>query len=276
MVDDDDARRASPSLPWTGRAHRTGADPGATTDDRPGARRSTSLASSLLLVAALVLLGGPGALGSAAFATDAISVSVFDGEGRQRDGIELPIMYPTLSVWQTLLVELPPNASAETVSLTVTNLRDYEHGCLRAEIDAGDTTCGPGPGQGELSEQLAVHLAVGTTADPSDVSACGDLSEVVAGDVWLRDLEDVALPASLSSAAPGEGICLAFGLDFADLPENNLAMGDESEFDVEVAVQGPGISDTAVLGVVSEAGVEDPASVAAAPPGDAQVLGVTL
>jgi hypothetical protein len=277
MADDDGFGRASPSTQRSNRYDWASLGPGTETDERLGRRWLHRGPSTLAIFAALVLLGGLGTLSPAASATESISVRVFDGDGQPRDGIELPVMYPTLSVWHTLVVELPPDASAETVSLTMTNLRDYEHGCLGPEIEAGDTTCGPGPDQGELSEQMAVQLAVGTTSEPSDASACGDLSGVVTGDAWLRDLEDVALPADLSSSVgAGEGICLALGLEFADLPENNLAMGDESRFDLQVAAHGPGLSGSEVLDVVSEAGEENPRVAAAELPGKAQVLGVAL
>jgi hypothetical protein len=162
-------------------------------------------------------------------------------------------MYPTSTAWHTIVVEVPEVAAPGSLSLMFTNLRDYEHGCTAPEVRAGDTTCGPGPDQGELSEQLAVHLGGGWTSASDDPAACTDLVDVATGDVWLRDVEDTALGTELPTIDDGDTACVVLGLEFADRDDNNLAMGDETVFDLEVGLQGPAGDQTAVLGVALDA-----------------------
>jgi hypothetical protein len=218
-----------------------------------GSPRLTERRPRLRLLALVVVVAALATLSTSALASDALSVQIFDEDGTQQDAITLPNMYPTSTAWHTIVVEVPEVAAPGSLSLMFTNLRDYEHGCTAPEVRAGDTTCGPGPDQGELSEQLAVHIGVGWTSASDDPAACTDLVDVATVDVWLRDVEDTALGTELPTIDDGDTACVVLGLEFADRDDNNLAMGDETVFDLEVGLQGPAGDQTAVLGVALDA-----------------------
>lgn len=118
--------------------------------------------------------------------------------------------------------------SGGSFSTGVEDVEDIERGCNRPESNAGDTTCGAGADQGELSDQLLLGQAWS-----SDVANCASAPPPASGSV-LRELDDVVLaaPAALSE---GDAVCLVLA---AVLPfsADNLVQTDLARFDLRLGL----------------------------------------
>jgi predicted ribosomally synthesized peptide with SipW-like signal peptide len=111
---------------------------------------------------------------------------------------------------------------------STTAVSELDRGCNRAETDAGDTTCGAGPLEGELGEQLLVSFSLlagpDCTGDPVGtrppyVPAVGrDAGPIVTGD------------GSALVLGPDETRCVRVDVHFPEGPDDNLAQSDSSTF----------------------------------------------
>lgn len=61
---------------------------------------------------------------------------------------------------RTVVLALDPRTPTRDVHLAVADVVDDDHGCVRPEVTAGDTTCGAGGG--ELSAHLTLQLVPGS------------------------------------------------------------------------------------------------------------------
>jgi hypothetical protein len=190
---------------------------------RPG-RTAPATAMALLML----LLATP-----AAFAQDSsISIEMRDDAGNVVPRMSADGLYPTLTVRHTVFVEVDEQAPAGRVGTEISNLVDYENGCNRPELQAGDTTCGdPGPGEGELSTQLEITWTVGSVSD--DACVLGDV--VGPHGERLRDVADTQVDVGELPAS--RQLCFEFAMEFLGLPENNLAQTDSVTFDIRVGIQ---------------------------------------
>jgi hypothetical protein len=187
-------------------------------------------------------------MGTAAAEADpgAVQLRVFDEEGNQVDRINAAGMYPTRMVEHTLFVDVDGDVPESPVAIELFNLRDYENGCNRPEIEAGDVTCGPGPDQGELSSQLEVGISVGAAAGGAAAPVCAELTQVGPVGLRLDQLEGQVVTLGTTAGLPA---CVVLALHFLDLPENNLAQTDTALFDLRIGLaQGipPGGGETEV------------------------------
>ena len=175
-----------------------------------------------------------------------VRTTVVDAQGETVSAIEAEGLYPTMSVEHVVIVAVDtPAPDGQRLEAEIVDLQDHEHGCLRPEIRAGDITCGPGPDQGELSEQLEVTWRPGLVT-PAGTCVLGD---PVASGQRLRALAGARVALGTFDAA--ERRCFGIEQHFLDLPENNLAQGDSSSFDLRVRVS-QDLDDEDVLGVVIE------------------------
>ena len=113
-------------------------------------------------------------------------------------------------------------------SLGVEDVEDVERGCNRPERNSGDSTCGDGPDQGELSRQLLLGQAW-----TSDVSGCSTAPSPTSGRV-LSTLEDAVLsaPATLSE---GEAVCLVIAV-VLPTSADNLVQSDLTRLDLRLGL----------------------------------------
>jgi hypothetical protein len=116
----------------------------------------------------------------------------------------------------------------------ISHLRDLEGGCGHPEIADGDTTCGAGADQGELSRQLLA----GVSWAPTDASGCVD----AAGTQPTQSLAAFAGAMRTDPAASPAGAdrCLTITLALP-LSADNLVQSDGASFDLTF-----GLADTVV------------------------------
>lgn len=206
--------------------------------------RANRLVRRLSLIPLLVglLLGSAVAVHAQ---SPSVRTTVVDAQGETVSAIEADGLYPTMSVEHVVFVAVDAPAPDGQVRLEaeIVDLQDHEHGCLRPEIRAGDTTCGPGPDQGELSDQLEVTWRPGLV---TPTGTC-ELGDPVAPGQRLRALDGARVALGTFDAT--ERRCFGIAQHFLDLPENNLAQGDSSSFDLRVRVS-QDLDDEDVLGVV--------------------------
>jgi predicted ribosomally synthesized peptide with SipW-like signal peptide len=131
------------------------------------------------------------------------------------------------------------------LSVNVANVVDSENGCLDPETEAGDTTCGTGATDGELSSQQLlsvrtstarhnvinigpIHLDLGWTCDP----VLPGTFQTVAGS---------ANPGAFSFGTLGAGAakCLTAFTYLPDQANNNLVQSDSVTFDVAMHLDQP-------------------------------------
>lgn len=129
--------------------------------------------------------------------------------------------------------------SGGSFSIAVEALEDYDRGCNRPETNSGDTTCGDGPDQGELSQQLLLGQAWS-----DDVEDCADAASPTSG-TPLRDVEELvqSAPAALSQQ---DAVCLVLSAALP-LSADNLAQSDQVVFDLRL-----GLTDAEPVEVLSE------------------------
>lgn len=114
-------------------------------------------------------------------------------------------------------------------ALGIEQVEDLERECNRPERNSGDSTCGPGGGQGELSQQLLVGVA--WAAAPQ----CSGAAPATSG-VPMADLngQSVLAPAELSEQ---DSVCVVLGLV---LPReaDNLVQTDLVRFHLRLGLDG--------------------------------------
>ncbi len=176
-----------------------------------------------------------GMVGSPADAAQPTSVQQVELGSKDGGAALLPMnvegMYPggPASVMH-LVLRRSENLLGGTFVASLTDVRDLERGCGRAETREGDTSCGEGDDQGELSQQL-----VGLASWSTDLIGCD--SAVVAGpSARAFRLDDAALPAP-AELAREDAVCLSLELT---LPRSadNLVQSDLVQFSLRLALSG--------------------------------------
>jgi hypothetical protein len=200
-----------------------------TTTQQAWLRTMTGVTLVLLSLSLLGLVGT-----AAAQVAPAVELRIVDEQGDEVERISASGMYPTRTVEHTLFVDLVGEVPESAVALELFNLRDYENGCNRPEIEAGDVTCGPGPDQGELSSQLEVGISVGAVTGESAAPTCAGPTQVAPIGMRLDQLEDQVIPVGATDGVAS--VCVVLSLHFPSLPENNLAQGDTAMFDLRVGL----------------------------------------
>lgn len=106
------------------------------------------------------------------------------------------------------------------------NVQELENGCVFPENTAGDASCGLGPNQGELGNQLAVTFSLmpgpGCAGAPQAVGGLPSFPSSFT-QTHFQPLNKVVL-------APGASRCVRANVVFLNLPNNNLTQGDSSSF----------------------------------------------
>ena len=130
---------------------------------------------------------------------------------------------------RTVVLRPEPGAPLRSLRLAASSLVDDDHGCLRPEVRAGDTTCGAGGG--ELSSHLVLQLVPGVLdagdrcrAQPVPMTPTGRPT-TLAGSVT----------APLLARARGTGMtCALLDVAHVDSVTDNLTQGDTVTFDLLV------------------------------------------
>ncbi|MCL5019129.1 MAG: CalY family protein [Patescibacteria group bacterium] len=112
-----------------------------------------------------------------------------------------------------------------TVTATIKNLKDYENGCGNPEVNAGDTTCGTGADQGELSA-LLTHVQWSINEAPWGRVLTPAFTS-------LKDANGVPVTGVNFHLNAGQSIPAYLNLNWDTTPNDNKAQGDGVEFDVE-------------------------------------------
>ncbi|MGJ7439886.1 hypothetical protein [Aquipuribacter sp. MA13-6] len=131
---------------------------------------------------------------------------------------------------RTVVLALDPRTPVRDVHLAVADVVDDDHGCLRPEVAAGDTTCGPGGG--ELSAHLTLQLHPGS---------------LVAGQCRPQPVPQVpatpfldAVHTQLVARARGTGsTCALLTVAHVDSATDNLTQGDTVAFALVVGAGRP-------------------------------------
>jgi hypothetical protein len=109
-------------------------------------------------------------------------------------------------------------------------IRDLERGCAHPEIAAGDTTCGSGDDQGELSAELLA----GVTWQPATADGC-DATAATNPTASLRSLQDQVLAGDQAVTSQGPDTCVTLTLSLP-ASADNLVQSDATSFDLRVGV----------------------------------------
>jgi predicted ribosomally synthesized peptide with SipW-like signal peptide len=150
-----------------------------------------------------------------------------------QNGVIQPIAFQNLKPGDSRFyyVQLTNNGTVPgAASWSFDNVQELENGCVPAETAAGDTTCGNGPQDGELGDQLAVTFSLmpgpGCTGTPQ---VLGPASFPSADSRVFKSLNGLRL-------APGAGRCVRADVVFQNFPNlpnqpnNNQAQSDSSKF----------------------------------------------
>lgn len=111
-----------------------------------------------------------------------------------------------------------------TVTYTVKNVKNYENTCNTPEVNSGDVTCGAGADQGELGSQFKLLF---------------QLNQAPYG--YNQEIYPVTEGASYTPTAyhlnPGETKNVYIRSWFISGANNNLAQGDQLDFDIEFKLE---------------------------------------
>jgi hypothetical protein len=118
--------------------------------------------------------------------------------------------------------------SGGSFSVAARDLEDLERGCNRPETTSGDTTCGDGADQGELTQQLLLGHAWS-----ADVGGCAAASAPTSGQ-GLAGLEDLVLRAP-SALSERDTVCLVVSLALP-LSADNRVQSDVTRFDLRLGL----------------------------------------
>lgn len=200
-----------------------------------------SLAAALGIF--LTLIGGNVAAGEQldvnaydAAAVTGLAVRV-DG-GPASTSIQIADLYPGATRQAVILLDGPGASSIGRLAIEFHDLVDHENGCNGPELHAGDTSCGNGPDEGELSQWLQVRMFPGIeTGDDRGCSTNG--APAVAG--VLHDLADTDEPSVLRAATDPGPPCAVLGFHHLDLGlQDNLTQTDSVDFSMTVHFEGGG------------------------------------
>jgi hypothetical protein len=206
-----------------------------------GLRRACAV--GCLVLAGLVTSAGAAALAApdVSLSPDTVQTVVLGGSSPELVPLQVDRLYPGTAAHARFELRRGSSVHGRAFSVGVENVVDLERGCNRPEVNDGDTTCGDGDDQGELSQQLLL-TAAWTAPDDGCLSAPPATTGAA-----LADLEGEALTApAVSSEA--DSICLVVGL-VLPIEADNLVQTDLSRFDLRL-----GLIDTQPsVGVLSNA-----------------------
>lgn len=176
------------------------------------------------------------------------NVLLGDGGDTAALPIEIDGLYPTLFQSSVVRLVIADGRKPADMVVTFIDLVDLENGCLHPEEAMGDTSCGDAAGNGELSRQALMTLAV---SDPIAADAACPTSDTVVASDRLLLLADREIGVA-KDVGGGQAVCLKMTIGVPDLPENNLMMGDASRFTTRIdAAQSVNVE---VLGLTIAAG----------------------
>lgn len=155
-----------------------------------------------------------------------VGVVVRHDDGSRSRAIAISGLYPTATRQVVFLLDAGTPVDVRRMRLSVENLADRENGCVRPEGRAGDTTCGDGPDQGELSAFLRVTL----TAGRLDGDACAAAGTPAA--TTLREL--TATPAVVGLPDADGTLCVIADLRHAEGPGDDVTQSDSARFDLRL------------------------------------------
>ncbi|MCW2501192.1 MAG: hypothetical protein JWN87_2868 [Frankiales bacterium] len=182
-----------------------------------------------LLLAATTGAGVATLPGIARAAADGVPTIVLGGPG-QDEVLPLKVerLAPGSSEVARYVLRRGEMFAAGGFSFAVVGIKDYEDGCNRPENDSGDTSCGDGPDQGELSRQLLVGQAWS-----NDVGRCADATVPGPGRP-MSELNGVVLTAPAEVSA-GDAACLVLSL-VLPVAADNLVQSDRVGFGLRLAL----------------------------------------
>jgi hypothetical protein len=154
-------------------------------------------------------------------------------------------MIPGSTVVERFRLRLTGDATGRP-AVVLGHLRDLERGCIHPETAAGDTSCGPGDDQGELSGQLLAGLVAEPANNPT---ACDETSPTLPT-AALAALADTTLTSPRVDASDPD-TCLTLTLTLP-MSADNLVQSDAVAFDAGVGlVREHVINDSLMRGVTS-------------------------
>jgi hypothetical protein len=196
---------------------------------RPAGRLSRLVAVVLLAIAGSV------AGGATAFAADPPPVAgivVDNGSGVAKQAVQISRLYPGAHQQAVFLLEGADPGKARRIELGLTSLSDFENTCIHPETGSGDTTCGAGAGQGELSSFLDVILVAGREERVGDARSCMPDPIVAAVHSSLAGLRQqpvvVGLPDNVGV------LCVIATFTHRDAVGDNVTQTDAVAFDLRL------------------------------------------
>ncbi len=129
-------------------------------------------------------------------------------------------------------------------AFVLVGIRDFDAGCNEPERTAGDTTCGPRAGAGELSTQLVVGSAW-AVADPT----CRGEGRIGNG-VLLSDAEGLVVTAP-QAVSDADAACVVLALELR-ASADNMVQSDQVHFGIEL-----GVVDASSVGAPSVMAIPD-------------------
>lgn len=145
--------------------------------------------------------------------------------------ISLGGLFPSASRQAVLLLEGEAAESARRMRVSVGEVVDLENGCVRPEVNTADTTCGDGPGQGELSQYITVGLQAGRE------SSDGSRSCEVSGPIQFRTLTALSIDSvDLGLVDDGGVMCVVATFEHVVADDDNLTQSDSTGFALLLAM----------------------------------------
>ncbi|MBT8224906.1 MAG: hypothetical protein HKP61_10255 [Dactylosporangium sp.] len=112
------------------------------------------------------------------------------------------------------------------------NLVDLENSCNDAEASSGDTQCGTGNDQGDLSNQLTVQTAGLDASQENGTWICEAPTGQNDDPVTLKNLSNASVASNIEVKGRS-AVCLAIVFSLPDREDNNLVQGDSSTFNMQ-------------------------------------------
>ncbi|HET8614196.1 MAG TPA: hypothetical protein VFL94_01640 [Actinomycetales bacterium] len=196
-------------------------------------------------------------------------ISVDQGDGTVRQAVHISRLYPGSQQQVVFLLDGDHPQLARRMELGVTGLADFENECIHPESGAGDTSCGDGPDQGELSRFLDVTLQAGTEGSADGHRTCAPEGEATTA--TLKQL--VGQPTVVGLPSDDGTLCVIATFGHRDTPGDNVTQTDEVRFDLRlrfdtVLVGSSASSDGSAAGADQAEPQSDPPSVGGAADAD--------
>lgn len=197
---------------------------------------------TLLTAGALALM--PATPGHAADGdTDPVvtGISVRADGGPVTSSIAIDELYPTAVREAAVFLDGPRASIVRGLAVEVTDLVDLENGCNRPEITTGDTSCGDGDDEGELSQWLRVTFRSGVEVAGGNGRTCllPDGAPEVTG--LLSELAAAGSPSvvTVPDTDAGDVLCVVTAFLHEERgPEDNLTQTDSVVFDLTLSLSG--------------------------------------